>query len=90
MCGWKGLNRVEHVLLINVVLVGHQHRAHKTTRAAEKLLSAGIQKLVERYNKCIVLQGDCVEKGYVKLLTVTSVQAVKCISPLLFIHPINP
>jgi len=28
----KGLNRVEHVLLIKVVLVGHQHRA------AEKLL----------------------------------------------------
>jgi histone-lysine N-methyltransferase SETMAR len=23
---------------------------------------AGIQKLVEQYNKCIVLQGDCVEK----------------------------
>jgi len=35
---WKGLNRVERVLLIKVVLVGHQHRAHKTTRAAEKLL----------------------------------------------------
>ena len=30
--GWKGLNRVEHVLLMKVVLVGHQHRA------AEKLL----------------------------------------------------
>jgi len=38
MSGWKGLNRVEHVLLMKVVLVGHQHRAHKTTRAAEKLL----------------------------------------------------
>jgi len=38
MSGWKGLNRVEHVLLKNVVLVGHQHRVHKTTRAAEKLL----------------------------------------------------
>ena len=31
-------NRVEHVLLMKVVLVGHQHRAHKTIRAAEKLL----------------------------------------------------
>jgi len=38
MSGWKGLNRVKHVLLMKVVLVGHQHRAHKTTRAAEKLL----------------------------------------------------
>ena len=27
MSGWKGLNRVEHVLLMKVVLVGHQHRA---------------------------------------------------------------
>ena len=32
MNGWKGLNRVEHVLLMKVVLVGHQHLA------AEKLL----------------------------------------------------
>ena len=32
MSWWKGLNRVEHVLLMKVVLVGHQHRA------AEKLL----------------------------------------------------
>jgi len=32
MSGWKGLNRVERVLLMKVVLVGHQHRA------AEKLL----------------------------------------------------
>jgi len=32
MSGWKGLNRVEHVLLMKVVLVAHQHRA------AEKLL----------------------------------------------------
>ena len=32
MSGWKGLNRVEHLLLMKVVLVGHQHRA------AEKLL----------------------------------------------------
>ena len=38
MSGWKVLNRVEHVLLMKVVLVGHQHRAHKTTRTAEKLL----------------------------------------------------
>jgi len=32
MSGWKGLNRVEHLLQMKVVLVGHQHRA------AEKLL----------------------------------------------------
>jgi len=45
----------------------------------KSFFSAGIQKLVERYNNCIVLQGDCVEKWYVKLLTVTSIKAVKCI-----------
>jgi len=56
MSGWKGLNRVERVLLLKGVLVGHQHRA------AEKFFSAGIQKLVERYNKYIVLQGDYVEE----------------------------
>jgi len=56
MSGWKGLNRVERVLLMKVVLVGHQHRA------AERFFSAGIQKLVVRYNKCIVLQGAYVEK----------------------------
>jgi len=55
MSGWKGLNLVEHVLLMKVVLVGHQHRA------AENFFSAGIQNLVERYNKCIVLQGYYVE-----------------------------
>ena len=49
--------------------------------------SAGTQKLVERYNKCIVLQGDYIEKLYVKLLTVTSIKAVKCILPLLFDSP---
>jgi len=38
MSGWKGLNRIEHMSLMKVVLVGHQHRAHKTTRAVEKLL----------------------------------------------------
>jgi hypothetical protein len=27
----------------------------------KSFFSAGIQKLVEQYNKCIVLQGDCVE-----------------------------
>ena len=32
MSRWKGLNRVEHVLLMKVVLVGHEHCA------AEKLL----------------------------------------------------
>jgi hypothetical protein len=39
--------------------------------------------LVERYNICIVLQGDYVEKWYVKLLTVTSITAVTCFLPLL-------
>ena len=78
---WKGLNRIEHVLLMKVFLVGHQHRA------AEKFFSAGIQKLVERYNKCIVLQGGYVEKRYIKLFTVTSIKAVKCILPLLFDSP---
>jgi len=38
MSGWKGLNRVERVLLMKVILIGHQHRAHKTTSAAEKFL----------------------------------------------------
>ena len=84
MSRWKGLNRVEHVLRMKVVLVGHQHRAHKTTRTAESFFSAEIQTLVERFNKCIMLQGDYVEKWYVKLLTVTSIKAVKCILPLLF------
>ena len=34
-----------------------------------------------------MLQGDYVEKWYVKLLTVTSIKAVKCILPLLFDYP---
>jgi hypothetical protein len=38
--------------------------------------SAGIQKQVERYNICIVLQVDYVEKLYVKLLTSTLIEAV--------------
>ena len=38
MSGWKGLNRVEHVLLMKVVLADHQHRSHMITRAAEKFL----------------------------------------------------
>ena len=53
----------------------------------KSFFSAGIQKLVERYNKCIVLQGDYVEKLYVKLLSVTCITAVKCILPLLFESP---
>ena len=53
----------------------------------KSFFSAGIQKLVERYNKCIVLQGDYIEKYYVKLLIVISVTAVKCILPLLFESP---
>ena len=67
MSGWKGLNRVEHVLLMKVVLVGHQQEVkeavHTWLREQPKnFFSTGIQKLVERYNKCIVLQGDYVEK----------------------------
>ena len=38
-------------------------------------------------HKCIVLQGDYVEKSCIKLLTVTSVKAVKYILPLLFDYP---
>ena len=53
----------------------------------KSFFSAGIQKPVERCNKCIVLQGDYVEKWYVKLLTVTSIKAVKCILTLLFDSP---
>ena len=34
-----------------------------------------------------MLQGDCVEKCYVKLPTVTSIRAVKCILPLPFDSP---
>ena len=37
-----------------------------------------------RSRKCIVLQGDYVRKLYVKLFTVASIKAVKCILPLLF------
>ena len=33
-----------------------------TSRSQKSFFSTGIQKLVERYNKCIVLQGDSVEK----------------------------
>jgi len=65
---------------MKVVLVGHHHRA------AEKLLLRRNTEN-ERYNKCIVLQGDYVEKLYVKLLTGTSIKAVKCILPLLFDSP---
>ena len=57
---------------------------HTWLQEQPRNFSAGIQKLVERYNKCIVLQGDYVEKWYVKLLTVTSIKAVICILPLLF------
>jgi len=34
---WKGLNWVEHMLLMKVVLVGHQHHAHKTTSTGQML-----------------------------------------------------
>jgi len=53
----------------------------------KSFFSAGIQKLVERCNKCVELQGDYVAKWYVKLLTVTSIKTVKCILPLLFDSP---
>jgi len=53
----------------------------------KSFFSTGIQKLVERYKKCIVLQGDYVEKWYVRLLTVTSIKAVKYILLLLFDSP---
>jgi len=58
-----------------------------TQEQPKSFFSAGIQKLVEWYNKCIVLQGDYVEKWYVKLRTVTSIKAIKCILPLLFDSP---
>ena len=35
---------------------------HTWLQEQPRNFSAGIQKLVERYNKCIVLQGDYVEK----------------------------
>jgi hypothetical protein len=35
---------------------------HTWLREQLKSSSAGIQKLVEQYNKCIVLQGEYVEK----------------------------
>jgi hypothetical protein len=53
----------------------------------KSFFSTGIQKLVERYSKCIVLQGDYVEKWYVQLLTITSIKAIKCFLPLLFDSP---
>jgi hypothetical protein len=43
---------------------------HTWLREQSKSFSTGIQKLVEWNNKCIVLQGDYVEKLYLKLLTV--------------------
>lgn len=46
--------------------------------------SAGIQRLVEGYNMCIVLLGYYVKKWCVHLLTVTYIKAVKRILPLLF------
>jgi hypothetical protein len=42
---------------------GVKEAVHTRLREQPKsFFSAGIQKLVERYNKCIVLQGDCVEE----------------------------
>jgi len=61
MSGWKGLNRVEHMLLMKVVLVGHQHHAHKTTiDRAEAIIRE--DRWIKVSDKCIVLQVDYVEK----------------------------
>jgi len=81
MSGWKGLNRVEHVLLMRSFWSAINIAQPKI------FFSAGIQILVERYNKRIVLQVDYVEKWYVKLLTVTSIKAVKFILLLFFDSP---
>jgi len=37
-------------------------RTRRPQEQPKRFFSAGIQKLVERYNKCIVLQGGYVEK----------------------------
>jgi len=42
-------------------------RTRRPQEQPKRFLSAAIQKLVERYNKCIVLQGDCVEKMICKI-----------------------
>jgi hypothetical protein len=49
--------------------------------------SAGIQKLVERYNKCIVLQGDYVEKLYVKCLQLLLLKLLNVFCLYFFILP---
>jgi hypothetical protein len=44
-------------------------------------------RLITVSDKCIVLQGDYVEKWHLELLTVTYITAIKCILPLLFDSP---
>ena len=58
---------------------------HKSSRKASSLQEYRSQ--LNDMTKCIVLQGDYVEKLYVKLFTVTSIETVKCILPLLFDSP---
>jgi len=38
MSGWKGLNRAKHVLLMKVVMVGHQHRTHDHINRADVMI----------------------------------------------------
>jgi len=59
MSGWKGSNWVKRVSD-----EGRSGRpsTSRTQELPKSFFSTGIQKLVNRYNKCIVLQGDYVEK----------------------------
>jgi len=50
------------MLLMKVVLVGHQLTYTRPQEQPKNFFSTGKQKLVDRYKKCIVLQGDYVEK----------------------------
>jgi hypothetical protein len=36
MSRWKGLNQVQHMLLMRIVLIGHQHHAHKTISTGQR------------------------------------------------------
>jgi hypothetical protein len=59
MSGWKGGVARSQITSDEEV----KEAVHTWLREQLKsFFSAGIQKLVERYNKCVVLQGDCVEK----------------------------
>jgi len=74
MSGWKGLNRVEHVLLIKVILVGHQHRAHKTTSTGQMPEVAA--HLDISYGSAYAILHD--DLGYRKVRTVGSQGAYCC------------